>query len=412
MEKILKNKELISLILLSLIVRILVNYFYSDKVLANEWGIILHNYLTSGIFGINVVVDETLALPKFAEVGEKVLPTVFMPPLYLYFIYFIQILSQNYSDLVSIIIFIQIILSLGSIFLIYLIINKLTNNKFLIWLCTLSFAFFPLNVYASSQISSVSLQIFLNLIFFYFFIIILKDNKVLKLIIFSIISGLLILIRGEFILFYIFSLLYLLFICKKNYKSILLSILITVITISPYIYRNYQNFDKLILTKSFGYNLLKGNNLSFKVEGDIELIEQIKRNEKQIKTNNQYEINLDNLYKKKALDLIRENPFEYLKLFFLKVFAFLFFDFNSTYPNYFNFFHLFPKIIISITSIGGAVIAFKKKGFYQFLSLFYFLNIFLFSIFFILPRYSLMILPVQIILSIYLVKFLRRKKTN
>ena len=69
--------------------------------------------------------------------------------------------------------------------------------------------------------------------------------------------------------------------------------------VTPYIFRNYQNFDKLVLTKSFGYNLLKGNNPSFKVEGDYEIIKKIQISEKNIKTDNNYEINLDNLFKEK-----------------------------------------------------------------------------------------------------------------
>ena len=38
--------------------------------------------------------------------------------------------------------------------------------------------------------------------------------------------------------------------------------------------RAYKNFNDLILTKSFGYNLLKGNNPEFKVEGNPNFIEK------------------------------------------------------------------------------------------------------------------------------------------
>ena len=94
------------------------------------------------------------------------------------------------------------------------------------------------------------------------------------------------------------------------------------------------------------------------------------------------------------------------KLYILKIISFLFIDINSTYPYYYNFFHIFPKILISITSLAGAIISIKRKSFYQFLSLYFFLNIFLFSVFFILPRYSLILLPVQILLSIQFIKYL------
>ena len=183
-------------------------------------------------------------------------------------------------------------------------------------------------------------------------------------------------------------------------------------TISPYLIRNYQYFETFTLTKSFGYNLLKGNNPSYKVEGDIKIIEKIKSDEKNINLYNKYEINLDNLFKEKAFNFIKNNPIEYFKLYILKIISFLFIDINSTYPYYYNFFHIFPKILISITSLAGAIISIKRKSFYQFLSLYFFLNIFLFSVFFILPRYSLILLPVQILLSIQFIKYLRGKFFN
>ena len=40
-----------------------------------------------------------------------------------------------------------------------------------------------------------------------------------------------------------------------------------------YLVRNYYQFNAFTITKSFGYNLLKGNNPSFKVEGNPTYIE-------------------------------------------------------------------------------------------------------------------------------------------
>ena len=86
-----------NLLILSLIVRFIFAIFYSDKTLENEWGIIFHNYQASGVFGYNVVINEFLALPNLAKTGDVVLPTVFMPPLYFYYISLSQ--CQNSSDI-------------------------------------------------------------------------------------------------------------------------------------------------------------------------------------------------------------------------------------------------------------------------------------------------------------------------
>ena len=54
----------------------------------------------------------------------------------------------------------------------------------------------------------------------------------------------------------------------------------------------------------------------------------------------------------------------------------------------------------------------RKRGFLQFLSIFYLFNILLFSLFFILPRYSLILLPITLLLSIVVLKKLSRKYFN
>ena len=180
------------------------------------------------------------------------------------------------------------------------------------------------------------------------------------------------------------------------------------VIISPHIMRNYINFNSFILTKSFGYNLLKGNNPETVVQGNPEYMDKVVDSSKiLVEKNNRYEINLDNLYRTRAIEHIKDDPLKYIKLYFKKILVFTFFNVSSTYPNYYNILHIVPKIFLSILSLYGGIILLRNSGFLQYISLFYFINIFLFSIFFILPRYSLMLLPIQIILSYYAVKKLK-----
>ena len=79
MKNIFKHKEIIYLLLASFFVRVFVSYFYSDTVLKNEWSIILHNYQISGVFGFNVVISDSLVIPKFAEIeGNRFFPPPFL----------------------------------------------------------------------------------------------------------------------------------------------------------------------------------------------------------------------------------------------------------------------------------------------------------------------------------------------
>ena len=123
---------------------------------------------------------------------------------------------------------------------------------------TFLYAIFPLNIYAVSQISSITLQMFLINLFLLYFIKIFNQTKHTDLIFFSIFSALLILLRGEFFLFVFFSIIFLM-IKSKSFTKYFLSSLLIIILISPYLYRNYTIFNVLTITKSTGYNLLKGN---------------------------------------------------------------------------------------------------------------------------------------------------------
>jgi 4-amino-4-deoxy-L-arabinose transferase-like glycosyltransferase len=374
---------------------------------------LVHNLSEKGVLGINIVIDKNLALPMLAQKENIVLPSVFMPPLYSYIIYVIKFSVSNFTNYINVILFLQIILSTITIYIFFKIIRMSESFKFSI-ISAYIFSFIPINIYSSVQISSISIQVFLIVYLFYvikkFF---LKKKSFNQLIIFSFLSAMLILLRGEFILFYFFTLVYLFIFFSRKINFIFISLVITSLLLSPYILRNYINFNSFILTKSFGYNLLKGNNPEFKVEGNPEYIEkQFNRKDLNFEANNLYEIKLDDFYKDKSLEYIKDNKTSFVLNYLKKFFSFLFIDINSSYSNYYNVLHILPKIILSIASILGGIILFRKKGFFQYLSFYFFSNILFFSIFFILPRYSLILMPIQILLSIEFVKLLLRKFSN
>ena len=75
------------------------------------------------------------------------------------------------------------------------------------------------------------------------------------------------LLRGEFIVIFLFSIIFLKIYKKINFREFTMMILICILTISPYLTRNYLAFEKITITKSLGYNLWKGNNLDSSLEG-------------------------------------------------------------------------------------------------------------------------------------------------
>ena len=177
-------------ITISIILRILLLNEYGDTELVNEWGTLFNNLKYNNI----------LALRSFEGV---LIPTVYMPPLYVYFIYLVDILILgNEQYLVKTILFIQILLSGVSILIFYKI-NSLLFSKKISLISSYIFSFFPIYVYSSIQISSISIQIFLNLLFIFFILKIMQKTIDYKIIIkLGVVSGLCILLRGEFILIF------------------------------------------------------------------------------------------------------------------------------------------------------------------------------------------------------------------
>ena len=381
------------IIFFSIILRILSIEYLGDKQIDNEWKIILFNLENNSLFG-------------YRQVQDQIFPNIFMPPLYPLFLYLIKILNPFDTFYLKVILYIQMITSiLAIIYLRKILLNFFTNHISNIG--TLIFSLFPLFIYGSTQISSISLQVFFIVIYFYFLFRIILKIKFKYLIYFSISSGLLMLLRGEFFIIFLLTLLFI-YMVNKNFNHIIVLFFASLILISPYLVRNYYIFEKVTITKSLGFNLWKGNNLYSLPEGSEKIYDKnMELKIKEITLDKKYDYNIDEIYKSEAIKNIKAEPTRYLILYLKKLFAFMFIDFDSTYPNYYNFFHIIPKIFISIGSLLGLIFLLREKNILNYFTLYYLFNVCLFSVFFILPRYSLALLPVQIFLICFLIKKLK-----
>tara|TARA_B100000780_G_scaffold267636_1_gene224905 strand:+ start:1388 stop:2593 length:1206 start_codon:yes stop_codon:yes gene_type:complete len=370
-------------------------YFFGDKTLDNEWKVIVYNLEKNNILSSR-------------EINGILVPNLFMPPLYPIFLFILKKILFNSESYVIVVLLIQLCFHLLSAHMLKKILNLLFEKKFSN-LGFLIFLFFPLSIYAVSQISSINLQVLLLLIFIYNFIKIFETSSTTSIVFFSVASGLLMLLRGEFFIFFIFTLIYL-FLNKKNFLSILIALFVAILVISPYLLRNYKIFQTVTITKSAGFNLLKGNNPLSKVEGigmwyAYDVVPDLKDKLENLQPIEKYDLLADPIFLDRAVQFIKEDPKRYIKLYFKKVLSFLLIDFESTYPGYYSIFNTLPKIIFSVLSLISIIIfSSLRVNLYNYFVLFYFLNIGLVSFFFILPRYTLSLLPIQIILSMFLIK--------
>ena len=395
-----KFSILFFLILISFLARLIAVLFYGDTRIDNEWGILLNNLYNYKTYA-------------FYEFENKLIPSSYMPPLYPFILLFLKIISFNKINILNLIFTFQILLSLISIYIFYKINEQFFSIKTSI-INSFIFSFLPLNIYAVTQASSITLQIFLSLLFLRYFFLTTTNTSNKNILIFSIICGLSLLTRGEFILILIPTLIYKFIFKKTNILNLIKILLISFIIVSPYLVRNYINFEKIHIANVTGYALWKGNNPSLKVEGfeNFNKFEDIKSELENIPYDNFYETKRDNIFFKAAMKNILGKPDVYLLLYIKKIFSFYFFDINSSYKNYYHFMHIIPIALISILSLPGFVVFLRSKDFHQrYLMIYLVIYILIFSLFFILPRYKLAILPIQIILSTFSINYFLNKMT-
>jgi len=244
-----KNKEVNLLLLLfslSVLVRIPIILIYGDTSLDHEWKHLVRNLIENG----------QLVYESFEGI---LLPNLWMPPLYAYYLYVFSFIGLEHQNYVFLILLSQALFASISVVVFYKI-NKNFFSKKISFYSSFLFSFFPLHLYACSQISSITLQTFTYILFIYLFFQIGNKKENYKIVFFSILAGLILLLRSEFQAIFILSVVYLFLFFKVPLKKIFLILLLTLITISPYLIRNYLIFDKITIAKTFGYNLWKGNN--------------------------------------------------------------------------------------------------------------------------------------------------------
>ena len=414
MKKKFKFSILFFLILASFFTRLIAISMFGDTSIDNEWRTLLNN----------LYEHKTYALYTFEN---KLIPSSYMPPMYPFILLFLKIISFNKINILSMIFSFQILLSLISIYIFFKINEQFFSSNISI-INSFIFSFFPLNIYAVTQTSSIILQIFLSLLFLRYFFILSNNSSNKNIIIFSLVCGLSLLTRGEFILILIATLIYKFILKKISIHNIIKIFIISFIIASPYLIRNYINFNKIHIVNVKGFALWKGNNASLKVDGygqtqPIHMVPQTFKNYHEFENaklelenipyDNLYETKRDNIFFKIALKNILEDPRIYFVFYMKKLFSIYFFDTNSSYSNYYNFFHIFPVILISILSVPGFFIFLKSKNYHKTYLLIYLMSyILILSLFFILPRYKLSIIPIQIILSSFSINYLFNKLTT
>ena len=177
--------------------------------------------------------------------------------------------------------------------------------------------------------------------------------------------------------------------------------------------KNVIIFEKITIIETSGYNLWKGNHpyalKNSRVEGAEILDENLKKLVDAIPKDKFYRINTNKFYFDQAVKNIMEKPMGYLIFFLKKAISFQFIILNSDDPRYWNPLNYLPALLLGITSLAGLVLSDKKSYKFNYLILIFFVIIIIFSIVSIMPRYKLIIVPLQIIFTSVLIEYVKEK---
>ena len=411
-----KNFSVIFCIAFSL--RIFAAIFFGDKILDHEFDVLARNFVNGFGYSYWSLLENGELTNKYAPEALLHLPSAYMPILYpLLVTFFVYVFGYNSTSVFLLLVFQSFLGAINC-----LIIGKIFEEKFnkksfsLIYLT----AFFPLHIFMSTQISASTLYVFLISCVLLFYHRLLKFHDIKHSIFLGISLGLLTLSRADAILIIPAIIILLTFIHRNiSSKYTLVFALSSLLIISPMSVRNYNTFGFFYpLTISGGLNLWLGNNddatgsrMNYVVPYKP-IPKTIQDQIQSLKVDESYEIALDNIYKEEAKQFIINNPLKSVKLSIKKIIFFWvhIYDERVKYPLMNNILYWGPWIILLPFFMFGfrdIIKDFKNHDLEIFLILYF---TFIYSVFFVLPRYRLIVLPIYLILSM---KFFHKKfQTN
>lgn len=223
-------------------------------------------------------------------------------------------------------IFFQSFIGTATVFITYKIAEMMFEKKVAL-IAAIICAFYPYYVFHDTALQETCLHTFLTALAFYFILKSCKKSSYLNFILTGFFVGIgslckeMIIVMIPFIMIWFFFNLEL----KKKRKITLIAIFICtfLITITPYVLRNYKIYDKPIFTIGLGVRLFEGNTsnlFSYYPRQSLDVGRSLGKSKKELeKFKSMNEIEFDNWHLKKAIDFVYENPGKTIKYAFMKI---------------------------------------------------------------------------------------------
>lgn len=356
-----------------------------------EYGMIVQNILNGN--GYSISYDQITKSPTYSTIGSVVVPSAYMPPVYVFFLaLFLYIFGYHYITY-FLILFVQSLIGTVGVIVLYWLTERIFSKQVAViagYIC----AIYPPFLFTNTDFGPATL--YMTLVGLLLLIVInikMIDSKILYFL-GGIIGGLVSLTRGEGIIIVIGYAIWLLFTAKS--RRILLFIITLIIFISPWFIRNYISLKGFIpVTTSSGLNFWRGNNSLSSGTGRDFYGEGIWSNPtvdsliSLLEFNSRYEIERNKIFINDALLFIGKEPGKEFLLSLRKVFYLWILD--ITHPRARTFEYITAWGTVLFFFIIGILYIIKNKIDASVLLIFFLTMTIISMFFFVLPRYQIIL---------------------
>ena len=405
-----ENKRLIILLGFALAVRVTLVFTHGDSNLANEWDPLVKNLLSGRGYAYYSVSPFGEITAQYLAEPAALIPSAYMPPLYAGYLAAIAYFTG--LDYWGIKLTEMIQAGIGVLTLLFVFKTaKLKFDTETAWIALLALTIYPVLAYMPGQISAVNAYVFLNCSLIYLLVRWESTGNGFRwMAMGGVISGLLMLSRPDFIIYFLFICIWIRQKRSRAVKSLAIYLSMAAMCLIPWVTRNYIIFHRFIpLTTSGGINLWEGQNQNASgtrsnyVVPNIEISPAMSKAINSLRPTQDYEIKRDRIYREYALADLKAEPWRAAKLAWIK-FTFLwghYWGIHFSYPGAESFAYWFPWFFQLPFFVYGLYTAVRKR---RGLSLFYAYLIISTSVamvFFVIPRYRIFILPVVLLFAAY-----------
>jgi len=371
---------------------------------------IVGNFYNPRMWEFGVLADNLLAGKgySFFVVNNTLMPSAYMPPAFPFLLAGIFLTMGKNVVSFFIVQFVNCIFGALACVLIYLIAKKIVGQKaaFLsVFICSI----YPAFLYINTQIHPIAIYtaLYCLVCFLLFKFLELPSKKFSSYA--GILSGITILFRSEFLIltFLLAAWIFLNLYKKRKAGITLVYLFAAIIIIFPWCVRNFLLFKRFTPTVISGYAFARGWNENATGAGrdlwpskePTVLPRYIKEKIDKLPPSKDYEAKRDDIFLKEAFSYIKNNPGNCLKLIFKKIYYFWWFD--PTHYATRNPLYLWPWMVILPFFVFGAILSLKEIIKFSLLYVYILMSVFQSTVFFVLPRYRMVIEPFIVIIASY-----------